>query len=151
MGKILSVFKLLLPIVFLSIAGSGLIYFANKQESKLMLGYDLFQAAQNAAEIGEYQEAYALYLQSSYELDNVKDKSIALYEAASVGWQQGIADYRTLVSLYQQMLRYQPGFYEAGFNLEYLYLLKSFSSDELPGADPGSEPSREGTPTRGDI
>ncbi len=43
------------------------------------------------------------------------------------------------MGFYKESLRNTPGFYEAAFNLEYLYMLKEFAPEmvPMPGDNPG--------------
>ncbi len=154
MKKIISFLKWLLPIVFLTAIGLKLVTYGTDRERKFLQGYQTYAAATAALKAGNMKTAYLLFLQSAYELEDQKLKAEALYEAANVGWVGGLADYHTLVALYQQSLRYHPGFYEAAFNLEYLYRLKTehpekLPQPQLPGAQP--EPSREEEVPNGDV
>ncbi len=151
MKKITSLLKWFLPIVFLTAIGLKLITYSADQERKSLLGFETYQTAAAALEAKDAKTAYLMFLQSAYELADPKLKAVALYEAANTGWTGGIADYDTLVSLYQQSLRYNPGFYEAAFNLEYLYLLKARAPEKLPQPQPGEKPSREEETPNGDV
>lgn len=149
--KIASFLKWFLPMVFLVAIGTKLIAVSNEQETKLSHGYETYAAATAALLAGDSQTAYVLFIKSSYELADPAHKAVALYEAANVGWVGEIADYNTLVSLYKQSLRYDPGFYEAAFNLEYLYWLRVNAPEDLPEPEPGPEPSREERTPNGDV
>lgn len=149
--KLIPILKWFLPIVFLLAIGTKLITYGNEQEAKHRRGYEIYAAATTALLAGDTQTAYILYIQSSYELADPTHKAVALYEAANVGWVGEIADYNTLVGLYKQSLRYDPGFYEAAFNLEYLYWLKVNAPQDLPELEPGPGPSREERTPNGDV
>lgn len=184
MNRIISVLKWVVPIVALIAAGTYLVRYGSDQESKFLKGYRLYDAATseydaataaykdgNLEKAAEYlQNAYALYIQSAFALENREAKAVAFYEAATVGWATGwampIADYRTLVGLYQESLRNKPGFYESAFDLELLYWLKAKAPSEVPspkqqegqgepqdeqGPQPGSQQGRGGGPSNGDI
>lgn len=148
--RILSLLKWFLLAAVLIVIGAKLIDYGSEQESKFMRGYELYDSAVKALEEGNIETAYTLFIQSSYEFQDPNEKAVALYGAATVGWVGGIADYDTLVGLYQQALRYKPGFDEAAFDLEYLYWLKA-NAKELPAPEPGTEPSREEEPSSGDV
>ncbi len=135
--KIISLFKWLVPMILLVGIGTKLINYSSDQEASVMRGYELYDAARLALQAGDFKGAYALFLQSAYESHDPQLQGTALYEAANVGWFGEIADYRTLVSLYQQSLRYNPELYEAAFDLEYLYWLKANAPEKLPQPKPG--------------
>lgn len=149
--KILAFLKWFLPVVILIAIGMKLINYSSEQEANLLRGYETYAAAAEALSTGDAQKAYLLYIQASYELEDPADKAVALYEAANVGWTGRVADYNTLVGLYQQSLRYYPGFYEAAFDLEYLYWLKAKAPNQLPRPEPGPKPSREEYIPNGDV
>lgn len=149
--KTLSHLKWLLPLLLLVGSGLKLITVANREESKLLRGYQTYEAALEALEKGDAETAYIGFIQAADELDDPNLKGLALYQAANVGWLSGLADYTTLVRLYQQSLRYYPGFYEAAFNLEYLYWLKENAPDQIPQPEPGREPGREEYIPNGDV
>jgi hypothetical protein len=148
MKKIL---KWALPVVILIVLGTALIVFSNRQEEKLRSGYQTYAAAMAALESGNFKTAYELFLQSSYEFEDREMKALATYEAANIGWLGQVADYRTLVGLYKQAIRYKPGYHEAAFNLEYLYWLKANTPEQLPQPEVGPEPGREEVPESGDV
>lgn len=156
--------KGLLKFVFIGVVlavGVLLIAVSRDQEQTTMKGSELFDAATTALQAGDVQSAYMLYVQSAYALLDPKAKALAFYDAANVGWMGKLADFETLVELYKQSLRYHPGFYEAGFNLEYLYWLKLKQPGNLPQpkageseqnqSKPGSKPGQGGGPRSGDI
>lgn len=149
--KLTTLLKWFLPMLLLASIGTKLIVYSEEQEKKHQLGFETYAAASEAFKSGDAKTAYELYLQSIHELENPADKAVAAYEAANVGWAGGIADYHTLVGLYQQSLRYNPEFYEAAINLEYLYWLKTHSPEELPQPNPGKDPSREEEVPNGDV
>lgn len=175
--KTLSILKWVLPVVVLIAAGTYLVRYGSDQEAKFLKGYRLYNAASAqydaaiaASKDGDLeaaawymQNAYTLYVQSFFALDTPDAKALALYETANTGWEGQIADYRTLVGLYQESLRNKPGFYESAFNLELLYWLKDNESGKLPvplqqegpedqqGPQPGSKPGVGGGPSSGDI
>lgn len=149
--KLISFLKWFLAVVLLIAAGLWLISHSFDEESRLMQGYDLYAAASLAVEVGDFPTAYTLYLQSAHLLKDPDLKAVAIYEAATVGWAGQIADYQTLVGLYQQSLRFRPGFYEAAFDLEYLYRIRANAPEQLPEPDPGPMPSSEGRVPSGDI
>lgn len=149
--KFIPFLKWFLPMLLLAAIGTKLIVESEEQEKKHQLGFETYATATQAVKSGDAKTAYVLYLQSIYELEDPADKAVAAYEAANVGWAGGIADYHTLVGLYQQSLRYNPEFYEAAINLEYLYWLKEHSPEELPQPDPGKDPSREEEVPNGDV
>ena len=151
MKRIISILKWFLPAVFLAAIGGKLVAYSHEQEKQFLQGYQTYEAATAALVVGDSKTAYVLFLQSSYELADPKLKAKALYEAANTGWVGGLADYHTLVALYKQSLRYDPGFYEAAFNLEYLYWLKTNSPEEIPQPEPGPEPGREEKIPNGDV
>lgn len=148
MKKIL---KWVLPVVVLILLGTALIVLGDREEEKLRRGHQTHAAAVAAFESGDLKSAYELFLLSSYEFEDPRLKAVATYEAANIGWVGGIADYRTLVGLYQQAIRYQPGYFEASFNLEVLYWLKVNAPEELPRPEVGPEPGREEVPPNGDV
>lgn len=147
MKKIL---KWVLPVVVLIILGATLIIFSDREEEKLRRGHQTHAAAVAALESGDFKTAYALFLQSAYEFEDPDLKALATFEAANIGWVGQIADYRTLVGLYQQAIRYKPGYYEASFNLEYLYWLKANAPEQLPEPEVGPQPGGEELPN-GDV
>lgn len=149
--KINPFLKWVVGLGLLVLSGLWLINHSVDEEKKLLLGYESYHAAEVAVQNGDYEAAYSLYLQSSNEFRDPQLKGVALYEAATVGWIGQIADYENLVALYQQSLRLYPAFYEASFDLEYLYQIKANSPGQLPQPDPGPEPSTEGRSTSGDI
>lgn len=149
--NIRSILKWVLPVIILISLGATLVVYSNREEEKLLRGYETHAAAVAALESSNFKSAYELFLQSSYEFEDERLKAIALYEAANVGWIGQIADYRTLVGLYQQAIRYKPGYYEAAFNLEYLYWLKANAPQALPQPDAGPEPGGEEMPPNGDF
>lgn len=149
--RIISFLKWFLPVVVLIAAGLKLADYASQEEAKFLRGYELYDSATQALQGGDVKAAYSLHVQSSYELQDPEAKAVALYQAAAVGWIGGIADFNTLTGLYKQSLRYKPGFYEAAFDLEYLYWLKANSLELPEPQEPGSEPSREGEPSSGDV
>ncbi len=153
MKKIVSFLRWFFPIVFLAALGLELITYSTDKERKFLQGYETYAAATAALTAGDPKTAYVLYIQSAYELEDQRLKAVALYEAANTGWTGGIADYNTLVGLYQQSLRYDPGFYEAAFDLEYLYWLKANAPQQLPqpAPGPGPEPSRKEETPNGDV
>lgn len=139
--------------VLLILIGVIVILYSHNQEEKARLGHQLYDQATVALESGDYELSYSLYLQSAYETKDKKLAAQAFYMAASVGWAFGIADYNTLVYLYQQSLRSNPDLYASGFNLEYLYWLEAESPNEIPqpGTEPGQLPSEEEEPSNGDT
>ena len=151
MKKTLSFLKWFLPIVLLAAVGLRLVVYSDDQERMTLRGYETYAAATKALLAGDLESAYVSYIQSAYEFTDPALKAVALYEAANTGWMGGIADYNTLVGLYKQSLRYSPGFYEASYNLEYLYRLKEKAPEMLPQPDPGQKPSREEEVPNGDV
>lgn len=149
--KLIPHLKWILPVIFLTAIGAGLIIYSQQEEEKFLSGYQTHAQAIAALEAGDAETAYILYLQSANEFVDPKLKATALYEAANIGLASGIADYGTLAGLYKQSLRYNPGFYKAAFNLEYLYWLKTNAPEELPQPDPGADPSREEDIPNGDV
>ena len=147
MKKIL---KWALPVVILIVIGTALVIYANREEEKLLRGYQTHAAAVAALESGNFKSAYELFLQSSYEFEDPQRKAMATYEAANTGWLGQVADYNTLVGLYQQAIRYRRGYFEASFNLEYLYWLKAHAPEQLPQPEVGPEPGGEELPS-GDV
>lgn len=151
MKRIISFLKWFLPVVFLTTIGGKLVAYSTDQERQFLRGFETYEAATTALRAKDAKTAYILFLQSAYELEDPKLKAISIYEAANIGWVGGIADYQTIVGLYKQSLRYDPGFYEAAINLEYLYWLKENSPEEIPQPDPGPEPGREEEAPNGDV
>lgn len=149
--KIIKFFKWVGLVVILFVAGLKIIAYSTQVERDFRVGYEHYAAAAAAVAAGDYQTGYSLYLQSSFEFDDPQLKAVALYETATVGWTRQIANYDILVDLYQQSLRFSPGFYEPSFDLEYLYTLSGNAPQELPQPEPGPQPSSEGRPTNGDI
>lgn len=149
MRRIIAFFKWFLPVVILLAVGTRLINYATEQEARFRRGYELYGSAEEALMVGEFELAYSLFVQSSYEFQDRQPKAIALYVAATVGWTGVIADYNTLVELYKQALRYHPGFDEAAFNLEFLYWLKA-NDRELP-PPPTGPPNKDDEVTNGDV
>lgn len=161
--KFLSFLKWLLPLAALVAIGLKLISFSVEAESKQREGYELYTQGVAAIQAGDAQLSYSLFLSSAYHTEDPHLAAIALYEAAAVGWLGELADFRTLVNLYQQALLYEPGFYEAAFDLEYLYWLRANSPGQVPQPDPGegrepgeeqqpeSQPGTGGGVTNGDI
>ncbi len=151
MKKTIAFLKWFLPIVLLTTIGLKLIVYSDDQERMALRGYETYAAATKALMADDPKSAYVLYIQSAYEFTDPALKAVALYEAANTGWIGGIADYNTVVGLYKQSLRYDPGFYEASYNLEYLYRLKEKAPEMLPQPEPGPEPSREEESPNGDV
>lgn len=121
--------------------GLGLIQLAEtietRQQEGSLAGFPTHAQAVAALNAGDLQSAYNLFALAATEFQDPRMRAIALYEAANVGWLGQIADYQTLVDLYKYALRHDPDLYEAGYNLEYLYWLRS----EAPGAVPGERQS----------
>lgn len=151
MKTVFSFLKWVVPIIILAILGLYLISRSNQQEKEYLLGYETYNNAIKALGDGNYEEAYTLYIKSATEFTDPKLKAIALYEAATLGFNAQIGDYYSWVDLYQRALKYYPGFDEAAFDLEYLYWLKTNSPEKVPPPQPGPEPSIEEEPTYGDI
>lgn len=154
MKKLLALLKWFLPIVLLVAIGMKLIAESGYQEATEREGYELYNAATSALSTGDFKAAYVLYLQSAYAIADPQAKANAFYTAANVGWVGQIADYQTLVVLYQQAIRNHPGFYEAAFNLEYLYWLKVNDPEKVPKPKPGAKPDsgdkqKSGEPGKG--
>ncbi len=143
--------KKFLPILLLIIIGNGLIIYSDNQTEKEMSPYSMHEDAEKAIKAGDPNAAYILYVESSIAFQDPHLKSIALCDAATVGWTSQIADYETLVNLYSQALRYDPENYEASFNLEYLYYLKEKDMKGIPEPLPGDKPTREEEVTSGDV
>lgn len=145
------VIKKFLPIILLIIVGNGLIVYSAMKIKAETLPYELHQKAEKAWNLGDPSTAYILYVESSIAFSDPHLKAIALCDAATVGWTTRIADFNALVNLYQQALRYDPGNYEASFNLEYLYYMKENPSDSLPELPEGDKPTRDDEAPSGDV
>lgn len=140
----------LIPTVLL-LLGVGLVFFSQYSDRKRANAFDLYREAMATLESSNFEGAYTMFLQSSSEFEDPHLKAIAIYEAANIGWAQNLADYKTLVELYKQALRYEPGFREASFNLELLYWLKANKPEELPQPSEAGEMPAEGGDSNGDI
>lgn len=138
------------PVVIL-ILGAALVLISLRNEQKHEMAFDLYRAAQGAFEEGNYKGAYSMYMQSSSEFEDPHFKALALYEAATVGWANNLADYKTIVELYKQSLRFEPGFEEASFNLELLYWLKDNKPEELPDPGKNGDQPADAEVSNGDI
>ncbi|SRR5258706_6076370 len=149
--KITTFLKWFLFSALLVAFGVGLVIYSIAKDNELSLAYDHYHAAQSALKMKNFKSAYSLYLQSAEEFDDPHLKATALYEASLVGWAGGLADYNSLVGLYQQALRYDPNLYEASFNLEYLYWLKANLPEMLPQPAPGNIPTRKEEESDGDV
>lgn len=163
MRLIINLVKWLLPMA-LTVIGLRLIEYGSIQEQKIPRDYQLYDSATTALRDGDFATAYSLFLQSASESRDPHLKAIAIYQAANIGWcdkrfdrrcESPIANYQEIVELYKQSLRFQPGFYEAGFNLEYLYWLKTNAPEQLPAPPsqpgPAGEEPGEGGRSNGDI
>lgn len=104
-------------------------------------GLILHQAAFAAMDAGDYEQAYELFIQSFFYSQDPELRSTSIYNAANLAWVADLADFDTLVASYKESLRNTPGFYEAAFNLEYLYMLKANAPEmmPMPGELPGEE------------
>ncbi|OGC38612.1 hypothetical protein A2V54_01960 [candidate division WWE3 bacterium RBG_19FT_COMBO_53_11] len=114
-------------------------------------GLDLQYAAFAMLNQGDPAAAYALFIESSVYSTDPEIRAISLYNAANVAWGAELADYETLVELYKESLRNLPGFYNASWNLEMLYFLKSQAPDMLPDPGNGPGPGEEQYVPTGDI
>lgn len=149
--KTLKKFRWVVPVLILICLGYYLADYSQEKVGEDSYAYELHSAAETALKNEEYEKAYELYLYSSFEFSDPHLRGKATTEAANLGWAAGIADYETLVSLYKEALRYDPGQEEASFNLELLYWLKDNAPGNLPEPEaPGTEPGEETVPS-GDI
>ena len=124
----------------LALIASGL--HLEKEEAQTYAdGLLLHQAAFAALERENHQAAYELFVQSFFYSQDPEIRAYSLYNAANLAWEEELSDYNTLVALYKESLRNAPGFYEAGFNLEYLYMLKENAPEmiPIPGGESGEE------------
>lgn len=138
--------RLLIPVLFgLALIAAGL-HLEKKEMRTYADGLLLHQAAFAALERENYQGAYELFVQSFFYSQDPEIRAYSLYNAANLAWVAELSDYDTLVTLYKESLRNAPGFYEAAFNLEYLYMLKENASEKMPV--PGDEPGEGEGDTR---
>lgn len=114
-------------------------------------GLDLQSAGFGMLQQGNPAAAYVLFVQSAVYSTDPAIRAVSLYNAANVAWGAGLADYETLVALYQESLRDFPGFYNASWNLEMLYFLKSQAPEMLPDPGDGLSPGEEEYVPTGDI
>lgn len=156
MKKVMTIARKWAPFLVPILIGSLLIFLGSSLEKKeaqtYSHGLDLHNTAFAALEEKDYESAYELFIESSFYSIDPSMKAIAFYNAATIAWPMGIADYGMLVELYKESLRNAPDFYEASFNLEYLYMLEVVANELLPGlGETGGEgEGGEGVPG-GDI
>jgi len=133
--------RFLIPVLCgLALISVGL-HLEKEEELTYANGFLLHQNAFAALEREDYQEAYELFVQSFFYSSDPELRAYSLYNAANLGWLIRSADYKTLVGFYKESLRNIPGFYEAAFNLEYLYMVKENAPEMVPmpaGDEPGS-------------
>ena len=149
--KVITIIKWVTPFVLLLTLGIALVRLSNIKEKEYLASFELHQLAAQAVDEGDFKAAYSLYIQSAYGFDDPILKSRSLFEAATIGWAGGVADYGTLVALYKEVLRNSPEFEDAGLNLEYLYWIKENDPQRVPNPPPGREPSREEEMKSGDV
>lgn len=109
-------------------------------------GVLLYNQAFSELAQGKAEEAYQHFAESYSYAQDPNLKAEAFYNAATLAWSEGLADYPTLVELYKESLRNNPNFPESSFNLELLYFLKEEGKLELPQDPEEGEGEGHGVP-----
>jgi len=109
------------------------------REGKAQLVLDLYNRGWDAYDKGDYESAVQLFLDAGLHApDNKELQAKVLFNIANISWELG-ADPTVTIYYFQEALRRDLDFYEAGFNLELYYeLLRQLSTQpEGPGTGEG--------------